>query len=106
MSYETELDDMVSVLTTENQQLKARIKELEAVVSEMETSQPKWISVKDRLPEDRQEVLVDSVKGIFLATYLKGYKTCFYIRGLYNFTIKGVKNWMPLPEPPTTEKDN
>lgn len=65
-------------------------------MKELEESQPKWISVKDRLPEDRQEVLIDSVKGVFLSTYLKDHKTCFYVPGLYNFTIKGVKNWMPL----------
>lgn len=35
--------------------MEARIKELEEVISKMETTTPKWISVKDRLPEGYRE---------------------------------------------------
>lgn len=53
---------------------------LRAVIYELETMPSGWISVKDRLPETRDNVL----------TYTKHDK---------------VTHWMPLPEPPK-ETDN
>lgn len=76
----------------------------------------KWISVKDRLPDDYERVLVCLRDGGFItekdrieiATFLEGE---FYIHIIYRdgtnndlFTIPycvgRVTHWMPLPETP------
>ena len=60
--------------------------------------QGKWISVKDRLPDDERRVLVScrTKKGqqsVNLAYYWNGY---WHGQG----SMAGVTHWMPLPEPP------
>ena len=62
-----------------------------------EAGKPKWISVKERLPENVQEVLVIRMNGEPDIEFL-----------LYDGTWVGdtpgrqdkVTHWMPLPEPP------
>ena len=69
--------------------------------------QPKWISVKDRLPEEGQEVLAywNCKKGIFngnsveVCDYNDGRWWDFH-RNRYLDTYGTVTYWMPLPEPP------
>ena len=62
----------------------------------------KWISVKDRLPEDyKQRVMV-----ICIGDYPIGYPkidTDRYVRGHWVRYGIYVTHWMPLPEPPKGE---
>lgn len=57
-----ELEKQNDVLNAEYDLLKSaseeKIKELEVVISKMETTAPKWISVKDRLPKEKNKRLV------------------------------------------------
>lgn len=66
-----------------------------------------WISVDERLPEDRQEVLIFVADGFFGA-----YMTVSYYNG--NGHIKSwnniylnetVTHWQPLPSPPSEVQD-
>lgn len=63
----------------------------------METN---WISVNDRMPDDKQICLVYNAKGwafesskIVLSQYRTKYKS---------FSMGIATHWMPLPAPPTT----
>lgn len=60
-----------------------------------------WISVKDRLPETEDEVLVLTISKNGNINVDKGYFTNgrFVHRGRAEIT-----HWMPLPEPPDEEK--
>lgn len=88
-------------------------KEALRMIDEQETisaASPKWISVKDRLPEDYVLVLAFGDEGILIAEhyrfgdwvkfmldkdgrYMSPYPTTIYY-------------WMPLPEPPEVEDAN
>ena len=60
-----------------------------------------WISVKDRLPEDEEEVLIYEVGEMYIATYtIKLFFTDF---NEDNVAIHHPSHWMPLPEPPEGE---
>lgn len=82
--------------------LHKRIAELEAVISKMETTTPKWISVEDVLPQWGKLVKIKFKDGKederrFSADYKwvsKGMQTCESV---------SVTHWMPLPYAPTTE---
>lgn len=94
--------------------MESRIKELEATISILETTQ-KWISVKDRLPEvyrefDRFlvccELYVDGKKRRYST---EGYLACgvnpFVFCDNDGRILDNAVMWceMPLPPPPTTE---
>lgn len=78
------------------------VKELEATISISETTEPKWISVEDVLPQWGKLVKIKFKDGKederrFSADYKwvsKGMQTCESVN---------VTHWMPLPPPPTTE---
>ena len=59
-----------------------------------------WISVKDRLPEDQEEVLVCTRSKNGIRNIDKGYMAIdrFIHRGCAEVT-----HWMPLPQPPKGE---
>ena len=59
-----------------------------------------WISVKDRLPEDQEEVLVCTRSKNGIRNIDKGYMAIdrFIHRGRAEVT-----HWMPLPQPPKGE---
>ena len=66
-----------------------------------------WISVKERLPEDEQEVLYFCSIGIEKGKYKN---CCFMLLGIDAFShftwIKeryAVTHWQPLPDPPKGE---
>lgn len=63
----------------------AEFERADAVLAEREPA-PKWISVKDRLPENGQQVLGISDKGT-MGTITAPFSTI-------------VAHWMPLPDPP------
>lgn len=63
----------------------------------------KWISVKDRLPEDDSNVLAYLPIGeegrIYPANYAKGvWWDC-----IFNTPAQVTTHWMPLPQPPKGE---
>ena len=59
-------------------------------------NQVNWISVKDRLPEEKVKVLV------VLGSNIRGKRICIDQRISGNWRGLGclVTHWMPLPEPP------
>ena len=72
-----------------------------------------WISVKDKLPEDREKVLIFRKldKEMHIARFNYKYACWFPADsdfngscGYYNFST--VTHWQPLPEPPKGECDN
>ena len=75
-------------------------------------AQPKWISVKERLPEIpdghfiSEEVLWISCYGEIKVSFLEKLRSELRIdwgeAGLYK--LDQVTHWMPLPEPPKEEK--
>lgn len=74
------------------------IESLSGQLEQLEATQPKWISVKDNLPDDFKDVLVYcsfhesnwlEVAHQFRGNWWKGGKS-----------MLNVSYWMPLPEPP------
>lgn len=59
--------------------------------------QPEWVSVTERLPDNRQMVMAYSYNGEAIARFKHG---CFFLNdGLE--AMHSVSDWMPLPQPPT-----
>lgn len=84
-------------------------------IEQLEAAQSKWISVEDRLPEDRENVLV------YIASEKEGVDSVItitnYTHSLHGFNIEGwvspwqycfwdrkVTHWMLLPEAPKEEE--
>ena len=61
----------------------------------------KWISVKDRLPEDDTSVLVFGGKSMYIAQCFNNGKSWYRI-GTRNHYCNPT-HWMPLPNPPDKE---
>lgn len=85
-------------------------KEVLRMIDEQETisaASPKWISVKDRLPEDDGEVLACNGKDVFIA-HCEGEYWAVYLLNTeddcYEQHVVKVTHWMPLPEPPEVKK--
>ena len=83
-----------------------------AYINHLEARVPKWISVKDRLPEDDVDVIVYAVSNNGGYTIV----ITFHTHKLYGLNIEGwappwqyftssytITHWMPLPEPPKEE---
>ena len=94
------LEADVAKLTVENEKLLNKIAkiqfELDDVVSE-------WISVKDRLPEEGENVLTYGARPSYDVVYVNRLidkKSGEWLYGEY------VTHWMPLPQPPTNEDEN
>lgn len=74
-----------------------------AYIQQLEAQAPRWISVKERLPEKKQRVMVYTVQG----TYRIGVFSFVGDKGAVWFKCDKscitVTHWMPLPEPPKEE---
>lgn len=72
---------------------------LTALRSMPETTKPGWISVKERLPERFEPVLVCREKNG--SPYVEqGHKDVGEWWKVYGTRTKHITHWMPLPEPP------
>ena len=60
--------------------------------------EPQWISVKDKLPENRQWVLCKCRAGIY-EVLRREYYTWYHDKD-HSYMDDFVTYWMPLPEPP------
>ena len=80
----TEKDLMIQDLRRENAELRARV--------------PKWISVKDGLPEENTAVIVATDNGIVFQ--------CLYAYDgwdLWEGNEVNITHWQPMPQPPKGE---
>lgn len=63
-----------------------------------------WISVKDNIKPDREEVLVYMKdRGVFMGNFWSGKWHLFYCDNGRSFTPghqNNITHWMPLPKPP------
>ena len=78
-------------------------KEALRMIDEQETisaASPKWISVKDRLPESGIDVLVFTDDYCAYTAHYDGY---WWLSGEPTLSYN-VTHWMPLPEPPEVKK--
>ena len=67
----------------------------------VEATQPKWISVEERLPEKAGEVLIVVSRFVAVAWYHPKTRCFESGSGLCWFVSENaVTHWMPLPEPP------
>ena len=87
------------------QQLENHIGELTEKVAQLEAAQPKWISVEERLPDDRGNFITkihcDNGDWIEVNTFDHMEKEWWH--DAVNCTVKAtefVTHWMPLPEAP------
>ena len=66
-----------------------------------------WISVKDRLPEDNERVLVYHDDGMIRFGINKGgfadVVSTAYLQNHHSTCFSKVTHWMPLPQPPKGE---
>jgi len=76
-----------------------------------QAAKDQWISVKERLPEINQEVLISYGKKPFLLVaflyhpqYPKKDVKVFCGTNNTNYSLEYVTHWMPLPEPPRKTK--
>ena len=88
---------------------KVTIGEVRRIIESMPTLTPQneWVSVEDRLPEDRQIVLFHQKDGfIYCAEHLAGVKDLPPAWLIDNDSWEGenITHWMALPAPP--EKEN
>lgn len=90
---------------------KARVDEITNCIAEVMNAPavdagPKWISVKDKLPERYKRVLV-AFKGGMVTTSMRTFEQ---YTGVLGFLFEGdygtATHWMPLPEPPEEDDKN
>lgn len=103
---EARIKELESIPHTDNTSvidaLQKRIKELEEVISKMETTSPKWISTKDSLPKEGEEVIV------FYTSWKHEYQQVAIFESGEFIDLGGCAlsptHWMPLPPPPITKE--
>ena len=87
------------------------------------TADNKWIIVKDRLPEDKQRVLIfvpennvygydDEIESVNVAVFDRDVDDCWNNKKPYDWKDSGktyfgqeVTPWMPLPKPPKGDNE-
>ena len=81
----------------------ALLKDALAYIQQLEAAQPKWISVEERLPDDRGNFItkIHCDKGDWIEVNTFDYMEKEWWHDTVNCTVtKFVTHWMPLPEPP------
>lgn len=67
-----------------------------------------WISIKDRLPDDRIQVLIYNGERCSVSSYLPEYFNTFGFHQWSHwdeeFDYDNISHWMSLPAPPQDEK--
>ena len=91
-------DDVLAYI----QQLEHQIGELTEKVAQLEATQPKWISVDERLPEQFVSVLVYMPEECPWPTVREGYlrPDGKWYAAYYTRTPDEVTHWANMPEPP------
>ena len=81
------------------QQLENHIGELTEKVAQLESAQPKWISVEERLPDAGEKVIVRGVKNGMQVGAFSGITRHEKNRRWWwkKNTILEVTHWMPIP---------
>jgi uncharacterized protein DUF551 len=80
--------------------------EIKMLINALPISTDEWVSVRERLPEDGDDVLVMDGNVRCVAIYsdpkhLKRQKhQCWFIEGVGEW-VDSVTHWQPLPQPPT-----
>lgn len=99
--YHKRLEDVQYSMATENTDLGMENFKLKERVKELESQLPKWISVKDRLPNVGDIVLVcfaDRAKSHYFPIDVVRWDSSYELQEI------SVAHWMPLPPPPTTKE--
>ena len=87
----TEKDLIIQDLRRENAELRARV--------------PEWISVEDRLPEEKVNCIVHYRHAYCGNDGYWAIGFCFYDGEKFKFDpAYKVTHWMPIPEPPEVDK--
>lgn len=100
------LDHLCSSALEYIQHLEAGIDRCYELAKQVESAQPKWISVEEKLPEESVEVLMLFKHNMAAGWY--GGEGDWYSNtddGFYASCDGEPTHWMPLPEPPK-EDDN
>ena len=63
----------------------------------------KWISVKERLPDDSSWVLVYADGAMNCMAFSKGKWVDWTLSSAGNIVISDITHWMPLPDRPVNE---
>lgn len=99
-------DCMTSMLSDSSeyiQQLEDHVRELTKKIEQLEEAQPKWISVKERLPE-LGEYFVRCIHNYTDNDEYEIYKVAIYLskecRWIDVGNLLKVTHWMPIPELP------
>lgn len=79
----------------------------ESELDDLTASIPKWISIKDRFPDDYIEVLYFAINDIGTKEIMTGHRVegtwthcCMFYRTVKLNDLVTVTHWMPLPKPP------
>lgn len=88
-------------LKAANFDLQSHFATLKEDYDELKVQVPKWISVKDRLPEDGEYILFVFKNCMFFGYYNKD---CEFHWCYHTGAVNGATHWMSLPPPPTTEE--
>ena len=66
----------------------------------LESAQPKWISVEERLPEETGQMLICIFGQVMCVTHAGNGKIITADLDTWNLRDKYLTHWMPLPQPP------